>query len=150
MEAKLTTRQILDHFLKEAEQFDPEMFIPYEPVKKNEKVVGIVTDEFARRLHSAASFYRREGRRLQVDMEEAGIEALHSPEMQLLRSKHEVLMETFWYVTRVQFDLWGSNVGIRKDWQFVQTPDKDETIAGIVKASELPKFLRKLLEDLND
>lgn len=143
-----TTREVLTQFLDEVEQFDPEMFVPHDPRKKSETLIGVVKDEFCKKLYSAASFYRREGRRMAVDIEESGTEKEHSPELHQIKSKHDVLIEIFWHLLKTNHNAWHCSVGVRKNWEFVQIAD--EAIAGIIKSHELPKFLKRIMEDLND
>jgi hypothetical protein len=137
-----TAREILDQVLKDVENFDPEMFPPFAKLEKGEQVIAIVEDDFLRKVFSAACFYMREGKRLQVDLESAGEVALHSPEMQRLKHKHDLLMSLFWFALRTQNNTFGVNVGIRKDWQFVSIPKKSP--------NQLSEIIEKLLDELTE
>ena len=138
-------RELFTHLLNEIDATDPEMMAPRFDLEKGDKVMGIVKDEFIRKTFSLSSFYRREGKRLQVDIEAVGADADASIEFQKYKQKHEMLQEIFWWLVRTQFDHWGGTAGIRKDWQIVKSPDSDEKVQ-IIKG-QLPKFLRDLLEE---
>jgi hypothetical protein len=147
----LTTRQVLDEFIAEIERTDPEMLPPPQERKGDEKVITIISDDLIKKVFSLSTFYRREGRRLQVDVETVGPTPETQGEFHLLKCKHEILSELTWYLLRSHYGHWDEGIGIRKGWEMVSIPDDDEKpIAGILSKKELPKFLRKLLEDLND
>jgi hypothetical protein len=145
-----TARKLLHQLIEEVDQFEPEMFIPSDPRRKSETLIGVVTDDFCKKLYSMASFYRREGRRLEVDLDEAGTPKEESTELLQFKSKHDILMEIFWHLLKTNYHAWYPSVGIRKNWEFIQQSGSDEVIAGIFKRSEIPKLLRKIMEDLND
>jgi hypothetical protein len=145
MNSTTTARELFTQLLTEIDATDPEMLTPKFPLEKGDKVTGTISDEFTKKVFSLSSFYRREGRRLQVDVESTGENQEASLELQKYKQKHEMLQEIFWWLVRTQFDHWGGNCGIRKDWQVVRTPDSDEK-ATIIKAN-LPKFLRDLLDE---
>lgn len=132
----IATRDILRTLLAEVDETDPELLPPPNQFQKGEKKLGVVTDDFIRRVFSLASFYRREGQRLEVDMMAAGEDPKKSVTHNQLRQKHETLQEIFWLLIRSNMDAWGIGIGIRKGWELVDTDDAEE--------SNLPPILRKL------
>ena len=143
-----STREVLDSLLREIDATDPEMLpCPHEKEPKD-KHLGVCTDDLIKKVYSLSQFYRREGRRMQVDMETSGENLESSNQFQLLKTKHEVLHELMWYLLRTQFNHWHTGIGIRKGWEVVALPNDDEPSVQVTKiATNLPAFLRKLLEN---
>lgn len=145
---KLDGKIALQELMDEIEGFDPEMFPPYNDVDKKEKVIATITDQTLRKLFSLSSFYRREGKRLQVDMEASGINASNSAEFVMLKQKHEALQEMFWMLVRQNTDHWATGIGLRKGWTLVTTTDDVQSI--IADSGNLPRFLKKIIEDMSE
>ena len=145
----ISTREVLEGLLREIDNADPEMFAPPAEKETGDQHLGVVTDELIRKAFSLSSFYRREAKRLQVDMEALGKGVDNESQFHLLKTKHEVLQELTWYLVRSQFDHWNHGIGLRKGWEVVSIPDDTDKakITKTVIAASLPGFLRKLLED---
>jgi hypothetical protein len=142
----ITARELLDDLMAQIEATDPEMMAPKFELEKGDKVVGIITDELTKKVFSLSAFYRREGKRIQVDLEATGSEDQEvMRELSKYKQKHDTLQEIFWLLIRTQFDLWNQDCGIRDLWQVVETSGKGQANATIIKA-QLPRFLRDLLE----
>ena len=137
---------LLEDLLAEIDNCDPELLPPPNPVDKGEKQVGILEDEYIRKVFSLNNFYLREGKRLQIDLECSGEDLKSHGELHMIKQKYETLLEMFWYLLRAQFDLWKGDIGIRKGWVVVQKQSED---SGEVTTMPFPKFLRKLIEGMD-
>jgi hypothetical protein len=134
----ITSRDILQALLAEIQETDPGLMPPPWPREKEEHSIGIITDEYLKRVFCLSSFYRREAQRTQVDLEAMGDEPKKNAGYNLVKQKHETLVEIFWLLLRHHMNSWGSNIGIRKNWEVVNTVKSD---------SGLPAVLRKLIEE---
>jgi hypothetical protein len=134
----IATRELLQQLLAEVNETDPDMLPPPTKLDDGEKVIGILTDDYIKRMFSLAAFYRRESMRLQVDLEASGEDPIQNINYNQLKQKFETLQEIFWFLIRTHFAAWGMGVGIRRGWTFVNTDGS--------KGDKMPTLLRKILE----
>lgn len=135
----IASRDVLQTLLAEIAETDPGLLPPHFPKEKGDKSLGFLEDEYIQRVFSLSSFYRRESKRLQIDLEASGDDPLKSITFNQLKQKHETLQEIFWLLLRTHMDKWEMGMGIRKDWEVVNTDD--------AKSPGLPSLLRKLFEE---
>ena len=132
----ITSQDTMKALLDEISNADPEMLPPPSKKESSDRHLGFVTDDYIKRVFSLSCFYRREGQRLQIDLEAAGEEPKQSPDYNMHKQRHDTLMEIFWFLLRSQIDIWGVDIGIRKGWEVVQCNSDDD---------KLPKALLKKL-----
>jgi hypothetical protein len=111
--------QAVNDLLAEVDGFDPTLFPPRNERKESETVIGIA-GAWVQRAFSLASYYRRERDRLSVEARYEDQSDRTSDEMYRAHAKHDILMELVWYSLRKQFDTTIPNVGLRKNWEFVE------------------------------
>jgi hypothetical protein len=138
----------LEGLIQEISQTDPAMFNPTHAPEKGQKLIAVVDDEFSKKVFSLAMFYRREARRLQVDMEVAGVDIHGDSQFQMFKSKSDLLLELLWVLLRSRYNHWHTGIGIRQGWEMVSLPADDE--AKTVIMQNLPKFLKRLMEDQDE
>ncbi len=131
-----TAQDAMKALLDEITNADPEMLPPPARKESGDKFLGIVTDDYIKKVFSLSSFYRREGQRLQVDLEAAGEDPKQNAEFNMHKQRHETLQEIFWLLLRCHVTVWGVDIGIRKGWEVVQYHSDDD---------KLPKALLKKL-----
>jgi len=96
-------------------------FLPNEPVRAGEKVLGIAPP-FSRRLWSLSEFYGREVAQAQVDRRyappsEVGACIIRGAKA---HAKHAVMNALFWWTTRTELNLWNNVVGLKEGWVIVE------------------------------
>ncbi|MBO0887478.1 hypothetical protein J2P12_00095 [Candidatus Bathyarchaeota archaeon] len=123
--------------LQEIDSTDPEMMPPPYKLESSDKSIGYITDDYLRKVFSLASFYRRESKRMQVDLEAVGMEPLNDDKFTELKQKYETLIEIFWLLLRYHTNYWSTGIGIRKDWEIVSIKEKDSN-------NEIPPGIKKL------
>src|SRR6266436_10133070 len=94
----ISTKQVLDNLLEEIQNSDPEMLAPPHPLEKEDKPIGVLTDDLIKKTFSLSNCYRREAKRLQVDIEAEGKTIKNDQEFHRLKSKHELLAELTWFL----------------------------------------------------
>jgi len=116
---------------------------PPNAVKRGEKEIGICTP-YMKQLFSLARFYDRESNQLDINLEQAKLDASGQDEqdseaqleqaMADHRTKHaemigkyNLLMALFWGQVRGHFNMWGqeATIGVRKGWKIVKTAEDD-------------------------
>jgi hypothetical protein len=137
MKTTLSAKAQLESLLSEIDATDPEIMPPRNKKEPNDKLIGIVTDDYLKKVFSLSSFYRREGKRTVVDIEASGEEPTENKQFIEHKNKHDVLLEIFWMLLRYHVDHWSGSVGIRANWEVVVTPDSS--------SNDPTPMIRKLL-----
>lgn len=112
-----------DALTKEAKKINPEGYKPTERVGPGERIVGQVDKEH-RALYALARMYgeKAEGA-FDLELRQTLGHAVRMESCEpaaVLRAKAKAVMDVFWASLRGTYDLWGSNVAMRKGWKIVR------------------------------
>ncbi len=123
--------------LAEVETSPTDMFCPREEMcNDHDKLIGVVDNEFLRKMYGCAQLHRREQKRTQLEISfEIDEQARTRLASTVLRERYmaDWLMETFWFLLRLHTNYWEpTNIGLRAGWKFVAVSPEHE-IADIVR-----------------
>jgi hypothetical protein len=117
--------ELLDGFITELSTTDEKMFSVRHPLQKGEKVIATIDDPLIQKVYALAMYYARENAQGQLTEHFDGESAEATNAMRRAKQLNEMYMEMFWMLTREVYNLWAyPSVGIRKNWQVVDLPER--------------------------
>jgi hypothetical protein len=120
-----TVKDRITNILGQIESLDLKMGEPPTKLRRSDRELAVIKDDFLKKLFLLGMLERREESRTRSD---AGYESDDDSQLELTRrtAEHEsladALMALFWHLVRAQYELWEvGSIGVRKGWVVVQS-----------------------------
>ena len=120
-----STKEALESLMEELNATITDSFKPKNPFERGDEKIGIIHDEYTRKLYSLAMMHRRDEKLADTELQYSDVEEDQSST--LLQSSMETeaiadaLLELFWVSVRRELNFWvRASIGRLKGWVLVK------------------------------
>lgn len=121
---KESGKGLIEKLLAEVDSMDPTLAVTMGELEPHEEVLGVVHDEYLRKLFVMAHYYHREEARQKTEMQYEPSKE-EREKLNLVRqradAKGEILMDMFWLGVREQLGIWGVGaISVRDGYKIIK------------------------------